>query len=100
MTEKAQITRRSTMQEVLEAYPSAQRAVFQRYHIRGCNSCGYQPEDTLEQVAHNHNITDLDEASYFRAYDFPRARSLAGGLSAWDHEIEHEALRPGARIRE
>jgi len=27
------ITRHSTMGEVLEAYPSAQRALFQRYHI-------------------------------------------------------------------
>lgn len=61
MATKARITGRSTLQEVLEAYPSAQRALFQRYHIGGCNSCGYQPEDTLEQVAHGHNIDDLDE---------------------------------------
>lgn len=61
MATKARITGRSTLQEVLEAYPSAQRALFQRYHIGGCNSCGYQPEDTLEQVAHSHNIDDLDE---------------------------------------
>jgi hypothetical protein len=33
MTTTAKITKRSTMQEVLEAYPSAQRALFQRYHI-------------------------------------------------------------------
>jgi hypothetical protein len=41
------ITRHSTMGEVLEAYPSAQRALFRRYHIGGCNSCGYAPGDTL-----------------------------------------------------
>lgn len=35
------------MGEVLEAYPSAQRALFRRYHIGGCNSCGYAPGDTL-----------------------------------------------------
>jgi len=49
------------MREVLEAYPSAQRALFRRYHIGGCHSCGYQPEDTLEEVAHRHAIMDLDE---------------------------------------
>jgi len=65
MTTTAKITRRSTMQEVLEAYPSAQRALFGRYHIGGCNSCGYQPEDILEEVAHGHNITDLDEVVAF-----------------------------------
>ena len=65
MTTTAKITKRSTMQEVLEAYPSAQRALFGRYHIGGCNSCGYQPEDILEEVAHGHNITDLDEVVAF-----------------------------------
>ena len=53
------------MREVLEAYPSAQRALFRRYHIGGCHSCGYQPEDTLEDVAHRHDIVDLDEVVTF-----------------------------------
>jgi hypothetical protein len=65
MEATARITGRSTMQEVLEAYPSAQRALFRRYHIGGCHSCGYQPEDTLEQVAHRHNLFDLDEVVAF-----------------------------------
>lgn len=65
MTTTAEITKRSTMQEVLEAYPSAQRALFRRYHIGGCNSCGYQPEAILEEVAHGHNITDLDKVIAF-----------------------------------
>ena len=51
----------STMQEVLAAYPNAQRGLFKRYHIGGCGSCGYQPTDTLEQVAHNHKIHDIDQ---------------------------------------
>ena len=59
------ITRHSTMGEVLEAYPSAQRALFQRYHIGGCNSCGYQPGDTLEEVARGHNILDVGEVIAF-----------------------------------
>lgn len=59
------ISERSTMREVLEAYPSAQRALFRRYHIGGCDSCGYQPEDILEEVAHRHDITDLEEVLAF-----------------------------------
>ena len=51
----------STMQEVLAAYPSAHRGLFTRYHIGGCGSCGYQPTDTLEQVAQKHNIRDVDQ---------------------------------------
>ena len=61
----AKITSRSTMREVLEAYPNAQRGLFRRYHIGGCHSCGYQPEDTLEEVANRHDIMDLDEVVRF-----------------------------------
>jgi len=68
MPATAEITKHSTMQEVLEAYPSAQRALFRRYHVGGCNTCGYQPEDILEEVAHRHNITDLDEVIEFIEY--------------------------------
>ena len=65
MAVTAQITKRSTMQEILEAYPSAQRALFRRYHIGGCHSCGYEPDHILEEVAHRHNITDLEEVVAF-----------------------------------
>src|SRR5207245_282886 len=40
----------STMREVLEIYPGAQRALFRQYHIGGCSHCGFQPEETWEQV--------------------------------------------------
>ncbi len=65
MPATAKITKRSTMQEVLEVYPSAQRALFQRFHIGGCNNCGYEPGDILEEVAHSHKIKDLDEVINF-----------------------------------
>ena len=54
------ITKESTMREIIEAYPNAQRALFQRYHIGGCNSCGYQPEDMIGAVAQSHKIKDID----------------------------------------
>ena len=38
------------MQQVLEIFPGAQRALFRRYHIGGCSSCGFQPTETLEQL--------------------------------------------------
>ena len=40
-----------------------------------------------------HGRRSLDKASYFRADGFPRARSLTGGLAAWDAEVVgHGAL--------
>lgn len=65
MSTGSAITRRSTMQDVLQAFPSAQRALFSKYHIGGCNSCGYQPDDVLEDVVRRHNITDVDEVVAF-----------------------------------
>jgi len=38
------------MRDVLEVYPGAQRALFRRYHIGGCASCGFSPDETLEQL--------------------------------------------------
>jgi rhodanese-related sulfurtransferase len=55
-----EISGKSTMQDVLEAYPSARRALFQRYHIGGCSSCGFSPTDSLEEVLANHNVMDVD----------------------------------------
>jgi rhodanese-related sulfurtransferase len=39
-----------TMRELLQAFPGAQRALFRKYHIGGCSSCGFQPTETLAQV--------------------------------------------------
>ena len=44
------------MQQVLNVYPSAQRALFQKYHVGGCSSCGFQPYDPLELVCANHGL--------------------------------------------
>jgi len=65
MSTTPSITKRSTMNDVLQAYPSAQRALFRRYHIGGCNSCGYQLEDALEDVARKHGIQDAEEIVAF-----------------------------------
>ena len=173
-----EIAAKSTMEEVLQAYPSAKIGLFQRYHIGGCQSCGYKPTETLEEVRKNFDIQDsleemakvirgsaevftslhvsapdlaaalrgegklhlldvrtraeyetghledaqlvtveltfeildswpkdsrvvftsndgrrsLDKASYFRAYGLPNARSLTGGLAAWNAEVGHQPV--------
>jgi len=173
-----EIASTTTMEAILQAYPSAKVGLFQRYHVGGCESCSYKPTETLEEVRRSFNIQDsldeianvirgsaeifeslhisprdvaaalkaqvrvalldarkreehdsgnlagsrpidvaltfeildtwpkdtflvfysqngrrsLDKASYFRAYGFPRARSLAGGLAAWDTEVGRETL--------
>jgi len=48
----------STMQEILDSYPAAQRALFRKYHIGGCSSCGFQPSDLLQNVLSSHGCPD------------------------------------------
>lgn len=49
------------MSAVLEVFPSAQRALFRRYHIGGCASCGFQPTETLAQVCARNGNLDVAE---------------------------------------
>ncbi len=60
-TSSITITPSMTMEQILQVAPAAQRALFQRYHVGGCSSCGFQPSDTLAQVCKDHNILDVAE---------------------------------------
>jgi len=51
----------SPMSAVLQVYPGAQRALFRRYHIGGCSSCGFQPNETLAQVCERNGKLDVAE---------------------------------------
>src|SRR5436190_23378595 len=46
-----------TMQDLVSQFPGAQRALFRSYHIGGCSSCGFRPDETLAEVcARNENL--------------------------------------------
>jgi rhodanese-related sulfurtransferase len=49
------------MRKVLEVFPGAQRALFRRYHIGGCSSCAFRPEETLGQVCERNGGLKVDE---------------------------------------
>jgi rhodanese-related sulfurtransferase len=61
MKDQPPITGESTMTDLLQAYPGAQRALFARYHIGGCQSCGFSPTETVAQVC-TRNDVQLQEA--------------------------------------
>ena len=61
MSLATQIRPEMTMEQIMDIAPAAQRALFQRYHVGGCSSCGFQPSDTLAQVCKDHNILDINE---------------------------------------
>ncbi|HRJ73218.1 MAG TPA: rhodanese-like domain-containing protein [Terrimicrobiaceae bacterium] len=47
-----------TMADLLAAYPGAQRALFRAYHIGGCSSCGFRPDETLAGVCERNGGLD------------------------------------------
>lgn len=49
------------MEHVLAAFPGARRALFRKYHIGGCSSCGFAPTETLEQLCARNGGLNVDE---------------------------------------
>ena len=43
----------TTMEEVLRAYPSANVALLQRYHVGGCESRSHTPTEMRVEFHHN-----------------------------------------------
>ena len=62
------------MHRVTTVFPSAQRALFQKYHVGGCGSCGFSPADTLAAVAARNGL-DVNEVI---------------GHIKWTHGIEQD----------
>ena len=61
------ISPQSLMSEVLEAWPGAQRALFRKYHIGGCSSCAFRPDETMAEVcARNNNLDVAEVLEYLR----------------------------------
>ena len=56
-----EMTGTSTMRDILEAYPGAQRALMRRYHIGGCSSCGFAPDDRLGDVLAKRSVLNIAE---------------------------------------
>lgn len=57
-----------TMGRLLEIYPGARRALFRKYHVGGCSSCGFRPEETLAEVMGRNNHPPIAEVlDYLKA---------------------------------
>lgn len=49
------------MTDVLAAFPGARRALFRKYHIGGCSSCGFAPDETLGQLCSRNGGLNVGE---------------------------------------
>jgi rhodanese-related sulfurtransferase len=70
------------MDQVTKVFPSAQRALFQKYHVGGCSSCGFQPTDALATVAMNHGL-DVNEV----VEHIKRSEEMEKDLEIAPHEV-------------
>jgi rhodanese-related sulfurtransferase len=88
------ITAQSTMVEVLEAYPGAQRALFRRFHIGGCSSCAFQPTETIEQLcARNGDLPPKEVLDHVRSSHEEDAKLLLSPLDLADWLRRDSSIR-------
>jgi rhodanese-related sulfurtransferase len=98
----AMVGPQSTLAEVLDHYPGAQRALFQRYHVGGCSSCGFNPAETLadlcqrkqlevaEVLEHIQNSHEADRRLLISPAELDRRRALAEPLRVVDIRSDEE----------
>src|SRR5438105_2176343 len=68
MTATATFSPDMTMHDLLEAMPGARRALFAKYHIGGCSSCGFSPAETVAEVCRrNENIDPAEMIAHLEA---------------------------------
>ncbi len=61
MNSTANISDQITMRELLAQFPGARRALFRRYHIGGCASCGFSPDETLAALCGRNDNLNVEE---------------------------------------
>jgi len=68
MTHGSTLKPESTMEEVLDAFPGARRALFRKYHLGGCSSCGFTSTETLAQLcARNGHLSVLEVIAHIQS---------------------------------
>jgi rhodanese-related sulfurtransferase len=71
------IAETTRMSEVLRAFPGAQRALFRKYHIGGCSSCGFGLNETLGEVcARNGSLNTQEVLDHLKSSHEADARVL------------------------
>ncbi len=70
------------MRDLLGVYPGAQRALFRKYHVGGCSSCGFAPTETLVQIVARNPHMDLPEVVAFlqTSQEEDRAMQITPGV--------------------
>jgi rhodanese-related sulfurtransferase len=73
------ITPQTEMGTILDALPGARRALFARYHLGGCQSCGFSPNETIASLCERNGGLDPSEmiAHLVAAHEHDKALLLS-----------------------
>lgn len=85
------LTPGSTLADVLAAYPGARRALFRRYHLGGCASCAFSPEETLAALCARSGGLNPDEVLAHLAQSHEEDLKLLVEPRALAHELKSSA---------
>jgi rhodanese-related sulfurtransferase len=84
----------SAMRDVLAEFPGAQRALFRRYHIGGCSSCGFSPDETLVQVcARNGNLDAAEVMAHIQSSHEQDAKILIAPKQLADMRLSDPSVK-------
>lgn len=108
------LTADTRMGEMMQLYPGARRALFAKYHIGGCSSCGFNDEETLaglcernenipvdEFITHIQQSATNDAKLQISPQDLIKLREQHANVALLDvrSREEHEAVAiPGSRL--
>ena len=83
----------TTMAELLQEFPGAQRALFRAYHIGGCASCGFDGAETLAAVCERNDNLSVDDVvnTIYAAHEADQKMQVSPGEIA-------ERLRAGEQL--
>lgn len=91
----------TTMRDLLAAYPGAQRALFRKYHIGGCSSCGFKPDETLAEVcSRNENLSVSEVVEHIQSSHEADLKYLLAPREAADLVRQGKARLLDVRTRE
>ena len=61
MHSNPKISAETTMKQLQELMPGARRALFAKYHIGGCQSCGFDDSETIGEVCKRNEDLPVDD---------------------------------------
>ncbi len=76
------------MEHLMTVMPGARRALFAKYHIGGCASCGFSPEETIATVCQRNGDIPPAEAISFLEESAARDAAMQMSVTALDSLIK------------